>query len=164
MNATFIPLAEEHRTGFIDILNWYSENSFAAYPETSQPYERFDFFLENAKNYPAYAALDGGGDVVGFFHLRAYNPLPTFRETAELTIFFRRDSVGLGLGTRALDLLEKEARKRDIKNIVSSVTSRNEPSLAFHRKSGFTEVGRLRNVGKKFGEYFDVVLLQKVIA
>ena len=163
MSIVFVPLSEAHRTGVMDILNYYSENSFAAYPETAVPLERYDLFLENAKSYPAFAAVDDNGAVAGFFQLRAYNPLPTFRETAEFTIFFGKDAVGQGLGTRALRLLEDDARERGIKNIVSNVVSRNEPSLAFHRKNGFTEAGRLRGIGRKFGQYFDVVLLQKTV-
>jgi phosphinothricin acetyltransferase len=164
MNTVFVPLAEEHRTQFMDILNDYSEHSFAAYPETRMPYERFDLFLENAKSYPAYAAVETeSGAVVGFFHLRPYNQLPTFRESCEWTVFFRKDCVGQGLGSKALRLLEEEARKHGVKNILASVVSRNETSLAFHLKNGFTEAGRLRGIGKKFGEYFDVVLMQKTL-
>ena len=164
MNVIFVPLAEEHRTQFMEILNYYSEHSFAAYPETRMPDDRFDLFLENAKAYPAYVAAEPeNGAVAGFFHLRPYNQLPTFRETAEWTVFFRKDCVGQGLGGRALRLLEAEAKRRGIRSILASVVSKNSASLAFHLKNGFTEFGRLRNIGKKFGEYFDVVLMQKAL-
>ena len=165
MRIDFVPLEEAHRVQFMDILNDYSENSFAAYPETSMPYERFDLFLENAKSYPAYAAVDTeSGAVVGFFHLRPYNPLPTFRETCEWTVFFRRDAVGQGLGARALRLLEEEAGMRGVRHIIGCVVSKNEASLSFHRKNGFSEAGRLVSIGKKFGEYFDVVYMQKTLS
>lgn len=162
-NIVFSPLSEAHRTGVMEIFNYYAENSYAAYPDTAMPDERFNLFLEMTRDYPAYAALAEDGAVVGFFHLRAYNPLPVFRETAEFTIFFGKDIVGQGIGTRALRLLEEDARKCGIRNIVSSVVSRNAPSLAFHRKNGFAQVGQLRGVGKKFGEHFDVVLFQKTV-
>jgi phosphinothricin acetyltransferase len=163
MSIVFIPLSEAHRTGVMDIFNYYAENSYAAYPDKALPYERFDLFLEATKNYPAYAAIGDDGAIAGFFLLRSYNPMPAFRETAEFTSFFAKDVVGQGIGTQALRLLEDDARKHGIRNIVSNVVSRNVPSLAFHRKNGFTEAGQLREVGKKFGEYFDVVLFQKTI-
>lgn len=46
-------------------------------------------------------------------------------------------------------------------NLLASISSRNEQSLAFHRKRGFVECGRLRDVGVKFGKSFDVVWMQK---
>jgi phosphinothricin acetyltransferase len=36
-----------------------------------------------------------------------------------------------------------------------------DASIALHRKAGFTDVGRLTEVGEKFGEPLGVFLLQK---
>ena len=47
--------------------------------------------------------------------------------------------------------------------IVASFSSRNLASLAFHLKNGLGICSTLRQVGKKFGQNFDVVLMQKQI-
>jgi phosphinothricin acetyltransferase len=50
-----------------------------------------------------------------------------------------------------------------MKSLLANVSSRNEASLNFHLKNGFVECGRFKDVGTKFGEYFDVVWLQKFL-
>jgi L-amino acid N-acyltransferase YncA len=39
----------------------------------------------------------------------------------------------------------------------------NAASLSFHKKHGFTECGRFRGIGKKKGQSFDVVYMQRAI-
>jgi phosphinothricin acetyltransferase len=162
MKVAFEALKETHANDVIDILNYYAENSFAAYPENKIPYVYFEKFLEIASKYPAYAIIrEDGAEVIGFCLLRPYNPLPTFQETVEISYFINNSAVGQGIGTQALNRLEQDARKLGIKNILASIVSLNEPSLRFHRKNGFIECGSLINVGKKFGTYFDIIWMQK---
>ncbi len=55
------------------------------------------------------------------------------------------------------------ARKLGVDNLVASISSLNEESLGFHRKCGFVECGRFRNVGRKHGRTFDVIWMQRVL-
>ncbi|WP_301665067.1 GNAT family N-acetyltransferase [Methanoculleus frigidifontis] len=64
---------------------------------------------------------------------------------------------GRGLGSRMLAHLEREGRKQGIGCILAGISSRNMGSIRFHNKNGFVECGRFRNVGRKRGEFFDVV-------
>lgn len=164
MKIEFEFLSEEHRHDFMDIFNYYAENSFAAYPENKMPYTFFDIFLENAKKYPAYVIKqEGSSEVIGYCQLRAYIQLPTFKETAEVSYFIKKDDVGQGIGPQVLSRLEDDAKKLGIKNLLASVVSLNERSLQFHRKHGFHECGCFAGVGKKFGEVFDIIWMQKVL-
>ena len=51
----------------------------------------------------------------------------------------------------------------DIETLTANVSSLNPQSLAFHHKQGFKECGRLKQVGKKHDQLFDVVWFQKSI-
>ena len=161
-NAEFVKLGPEHEREVMDIFNYYIENSFSAYPETRLPYEFFGRFIEMTKGYPAYSMVLEN-KVVGFCFIRAYNPFPTFRHTAEITYFIHKDHKGKGLGKKALDLLEKEASKMGISVILASISSLNFESINFHIKYGFSECGRFKSIGIKSGRYFDVVWMQKNI-
>lgn len=46
---------------------------------------------------------------------------------------------------------------------VVKISSLNAESLAFHRKNGFRESGRLVAVGRKRGADFDLVLMQRFL-
>ena len=162
MNLVFENLSAKHEISVMDIFNYYVENSFAAYPDEHLPYECFNLFLNMTKGYPAFVIKEENDDnILGFCFLRAYNPLPVFKETAEITYFLHKDSSGKGIGKAALDKLEEEGRKMGIKHILANVSSKNSASIKFHLKNGFYESGRFKNVAFKMNEHFDVVWLQK---
>lgn len=48
--------------------------------------------------------------------------------------------------------------------MVAAIDGENADSLAFHAAVGFEEVGRLPEIGWKFGRWLDLVLLQKMIS
>ncbi len=156
----FEKLAPEHATGVMEIFNYYAENSFAAYPERALPEPFFGKMLEMTSGYPAYAILSDK-KVAGFCFVRAYNPFPVFSQSAEISYFIAKDHIGKGLGRKALDKLETDAKEMGIKKILASVTSENLQSLEFHKKNGFSECGRLPGIGEKFGKSFDIVWLIK---
>jgi len=157
-------MTEMHDREVMDIFNYYVENSFAAYPEQKLPYEFYGKFLEMTRGYPAYVIKNNDtGKVIGFCFLRAYIPMPVFRETAEISCFLDPDETGKGIGKEALDLLEKEGSKMGIKYLLASISSLNGQSLQFHKKNGFVECGRFLHIGRKKEKNFDVVWMGKEI-
>ena len=160
MTYRFEKMADQHRASVIDIFNYYIANSFAAYPEKSVSYEFFDRFLDIARGYPAVVFKDEAEIIVGFAFLHAYRPGRTFRRAAEITYFILPNHTGKGIGTKVLGHLRLAAKEQGIDTLLANISSRNEESLRFHRKNGFIECGRFRQIGKKFGEDFDVVWMQ----
>ncbi|MBU2552083.1 MAG: GNAT family N-acetyltransferase [Proteobacteria bacterium] len=161
MSFTIEKLAGDHREPAIDIFNHYVENGFAAYPENRVPYEFFDVFLGLAARYPAFAARNETGRIVAFALLRSYHPMPAFQRTAEVSYFIAPDHTGKGLGRILLARLEDEARQAGIDTLLADISSRNPGSIHFHLKNGFKECGRFEKVGRKFGQDFDQVWMQK---
>ncbi|MCX7710578.1 MAG: GNAT family N-acetyltransferase [Clostridia bacterium] len=162
MNIRFEMMTANHTKKVMDIFNDYAENSFAAYPPVKLPYEFYGKFLEMTKGYPAYVIQNNEDEkVLGFCFLRAYNPLPTFKDTAEATYFIDRYATGKGIGKAALKLLEADAKKLGIKRLLANISSLNTQSLEFHLRNGFRECGRLHHIGFKMGKRFDVVWMEK---
>jgi len=162
MNVRFEAMAEKHGAEVMDIFNYYVEHGFSAYPETRLPERFFDKFLEITKGYPAFVMVDASSQkVIGFCFLRAYNPFPAFKKTAEISYFIKPDYTGKGLGTMALKKLEREAKNTGVKVILASISSKNEQSLVFHKRNVFFECGKFRGIGEKKCITFDVVWMQK---
>ncbi len=155
------PLSERHRKPVIDIFNFFVKSGFAAYPDTEVDYGFFDRVLAMANGYPAVAAKDATDRIVGFGLLRPFLFAATFKRTAEVTYFLLPETTRQGLGTTILERLIGEAKTMGIDSILASISSRNVESINFHLKHGFVECGRFRAVGRKFGQDFDVVWMQK---
>jgi phosphinothricin acetyltransferase len=163
MDYSLEPMGTDHRKSVIDIYNHYIEKSWAAYPDEPVVYELFDRFLDMTRGYPSLVVRTDSGEVVGFAFLRAFLPAATFRRTAEITYFILPEHTRHGLGEKILKRFEEEAAKAGMDNLIASISSRNGFSLEFHADHGFVECGRLKKVGRKFGEDFDVVWMQKMI-
>jgi phosphinothricin acetyltransferase len=155
----FKPSDEEE---ILEILNFFVKNSFAAYPQEQMENGHFTKLFESVERYPFYV-IHLGSKLVGFGLLRPYYKLSTFKHTAEITYFILPDHTGKGLGSTLLEKLEKEAKKRGVETILANVSSQNPQSLNFHLKYGFKQCGRLEKVGLKFGKYFDVIWMQKML-
>ncbi|UCD65234.1 MAG: N-acetyltransferase [Candidatus Zixiibacteriota bacterium] len=149
------------RKPVIDIFNYFIENGFAAYREKKVGYDMFDRFLAMIGDFPAITIKSESGEIVGFAFFRPYHPAETFRSTAEVSYFILPEHTGQGLGSLVLGYFETEARARGITVLLASISSLNAQSIAFHRKHGFVECGRFRDIGMKRSRTFDMVWMQK---
>lgn len=160
-NYSFEDLGESHRQPVIEVFNFFIRTTHAAFPGQEMGYDLFDRFLEMSQGYPRVAIKGVTGEVVGFAFLRPFHFADSFKRTAEIIYFIMPEHTRKGLGTAILELFTRKCREIGIDTILASVSSRNGGSLGFHRKNGFQECGRFIKVGRKWGEDFDVVWLQK---
>lgn len=145
------------------IFQHFVNTSMAAYPETMYEGGVFERLRAAGKSLPFLVAETESGEVVGFAQARPYHTADTIRRTAEITYFIFPEHQGHGLGEKLLNMLIELVRPFGVDNLLGSISSHNEQSLNFHRKHGFVEVGRFRNVGRKWGKEFDIILVQRFI-
>jgi phosphinothricin acetyltransferase len=145
----------------MNILNYYAQESFAAYPEKPLPVVFFGKLKEMSAGYPFYVIVTDDDTIVGFGLLRPYHFAEVFKGTAELSYFILPEHTGKDLGSKLLFILINEAKNMGIRTLLANISSKNTASLNFHTKNGFQECGRFKNVGIKFGQEFDVVWMQK---
>jgi L-amino acid N-acyltransferase YncA len=164
VNHRLVRLTDRHTAQMLRIFNHYVAEGFAAYPEQPVTEDAMEALLRQTEGYPAVAAEERDGTLLGFGFLRAYSPHATFAHTAQSTIFLDMRHTRAGIGTIVLGHLEREAQKQGITRLLAHVSSRNSPSLAFHSKHGFVECGRFPGIGRKWNEPFDVVWMIRSLA
>jgi L-amino acid N-acyltransferase len=103
------------------------------------------------------------GVIVGWGALVRFQPRAGYRFSVEDSVYVRHDARGRGIGRALLVELIARARVLGAHCILGKITGRQEGSLALHAQLGFTEVGRLREVGFKFDRWVDVVLVQRML-
>ncbi len=149
----------------LEIFNYYVNNSFAAYLEIPVGPEFFktshdEGELNKSEHFPFYV-MEENNRVIGLGALKPYLPFPNFQHTGVVSYFILPEYTRKGLGVKLLDFLCQDAKKRNMKSILANVSSKNQASLNFHLKHGFVECGRFKDIGTKFGKYFDIVWFQK---
>jgi phosphinothricin acetyltransferase len=146
-----------------DILNYYIEHStviFVMKPQTLE--ERLAWFDAHTEEHPVTVA-EVGGTVVGWGALSPFRPQPAYARTAELSIYLRQDFTGQGLARAIVSDLIARARTAGHHVLVGVCCSDAVASIRLLESFGFSRAGHLREVGRKFDRWLDVVFLQLVL-
>ena len=72
----------------------------------------------------------------------------------------RRGRRRLGAATALREHLIAEARRRGFHTLISRIWSTNEASIALSRKFGWRQVGHMKEIVCKDGEFVDCVFFQ----
>jgi L-amino acid N-acyltransferase len=111
-------------------------------------------------------AVDGSGAdaaVLGFAAFGPFRSYPGFRHTAEHSIHVAAAGRGTGVGSALMPALIERAREHHLHALVGAIDATNAGSLRFHERFGFVEVGRMPQVGTKWGAWLDLVLVQLLL-
>ncbi|MFV0260461.1 MAG: GNAT family N-acetyltransferase [Acidimicrobiales bacterium] len=111
----------------------------------------------------------GTGTASGVVGFASYGPFrgngmwTGYRHTMEHTIHLAEPQWGTGLGRILLEALIDRAVAAGVHVMVGAIDSGNTGSIAFHQRLGFEEVGRMPQIGCKFGRWLDLVLMQRIL-
>ena len=101
--------------------------------------------------------------VVGFGALSAYKERAAYRTSVENSVYVRRDRHGQGIGRLLLTELLATAARSGFHTVFARINAASEASVALHRACGYEPVGVEREVGRKFGRWHDVALMQRLL-
>lgn len=114
--------------------------------------------------FPVLVAVDEVGTVLGYASYGPFRPFDGYRQTVEHSVYVAENARRRGVATALITALEGRARDAGMHVMVGGIAADNEASLDLHRRLGFSETGRLPEVGQKFGRRLDLMFMQKVVA
>ena len=117
---------------------------------------------EKARHGFAFLVADDGC-VQGFATYGQFRGGVGYARTMEHTIILGRGARGRGLGRALMGAIEDHARAGGAHAIFAGVSAGNPEGRAFHAALGYAEAAVLAEVGWKFGRYWDLVLMQKLL-
>jgi L-amino acid N-acyltransferase len=118
----------------------------------------------HAGAHPAVVAVDPASDeVVGFGSLSPYRSRPAYSTTVEDSVYVHHDHRGRGVGRAVLAELVRLAEVHGFHAVMARIVGGHEASISLHTSCGFGLVGVEREVGRKFGKWLDVALMQKLV-
>ena len=130
-------------------------------PGKSEMKKRIQKLLANA--FPYIVAENETGTVVGYAYADKFGEREAYRYSFIVSIYLDMEVQSKGIGQKLYDELEKRMKKMGIVQVLSAITGKNEKSLKFHEKNGFTKIGHFPNVGYKMGEWHDIIWMNKTI-
>jgi L-amino acid N-acyltransferase YncA len=124
--------------------------------------EQVAWIDEHSGGHPALAAVDGDA-VVGFASLSPWRDRPAYSGSVEDSVYVHREHRGEGIGRLLLDELVRVGRDHGFHTVLARIVGGHEASIALHEACGFEHVGVEREVGRKFKQWLDVVLMQRIL-
>jgi phosphinothricin acetyltransferase len=110
----------------------------------------------------AWLVAEQDGAVVGYGYFAPFHPRSAYRFTAEDSIYVRDDQRGMGVGKALLQSMVDRAMAQGFRQMIAIIgDSENVGSIGLHAALGFRQAGLTRAVGLKFGQWVDVVTMQR---
>jgi phosphinothricin acetyltransferase len=119
------------------------------------------WFKDHGKKNPILVAIKNK-DIIGFASLSKYSNRCAYSDTAELSLYIKKEYQGKGFGKKLMDSIIKKGEKVGLHAVISRITEGNEKSVYLHESVGFEHIGIMKEVGYKFGKRLDVILMEKV--
>lgn len=154
----------------LDIYSYYVKNTAISFEITVPTLEEFESRIKYFQSKYPYLVIEEDGKICGYAYAHEFGEREAYRYTVELSIYLDKDCKGKGYGKLLYDKLENKLKDMGIKNMYAAVVCGdsedkyiNDTSFRFHKKMGFTEIGRFHKCGNKFGNWYDIVYLEKNI-
>ncbi|HEY4312249.1 MAG TPA: GNAT family N-acetyltransferase [Pirellulales bacterium] len=147
-----------------EIYNYYVLHSTCTYqlePETLADRQAW-FGLHSAERYPV-VVVEIDGALVGWGSLSKFHARAGYDGTVEASVYIAQGFHRRGLGRRMLEHLIERARQIGYHVLIGGASADQTASIALQESLGFTRVGQLREVGRKFDRWLDVVYLQVML-
>ena len=147
----------------VGILNCAITNSNATL--TSRPTsaaERLAWFERFSSTGPhRLLVARRGNEVLGYTASQPYRDHEGFQETIEVSIALDVRSRGRGVGTALYRALFECLAHEPVHVALAGIVLPNDPSIALHRKLGFTEVGIFHEYAVKDGQYLSSIWMER---
>ncbi|WP_297968585.1 GNAT family N-acetyltransferase [uncultured Anaerovibrio sp.] len=121
------------------------------------------------KKYP-YLVVEENGVVYGYAYAHPFVGRAAYNYSCELTIYLDKEAKGRGYGRKLYEALEVQLKEMGILNMYSCIGDPVEEdeyltrnSELFHQHMGFTKVGTFYKCGYKFGRWYNMIWMEKII-
>lgn len=166
MNGVRIrPATDADLPAVCEIYNHYVRDSTATFDEvetTSEAWAEKKARID-AAGIP-FLVAESEGEVLGYALGQPWSAKSAYRFTIENSIYLAPSAAGRGVGWALLAVFLDRCRDAGLRQVIAVIADQGaEASIALHRKAGFSDAGRLLEVGEKFGDRLGVLFLQKAL-
>ena len=119
--------------------------------------------------YP-WIVAEADDRIVGYAYASAFKERAAYQWSVETSIYVDETIRHHGIGRLLHEALEESLRSRGILNMnacISYIQPEDEyltlDSVRFHERLGYTQVAHFHQCGKKFGRWYDMIWMEKII-
>jgi len=166
LNALLRPVTADDLGAVAEIFAWYVKHTVATFEETPRGVQEWDELLGLLHDLGLpFLVAEADGQIAGYAYAGPWRRKSAYRHTVEDSVFMAPDMTGRGIGRQLLSALLSSCSAAGARQVIAVIAGSGDPaSTALHKALGFTEAGRLTQVGYKHGRWIDTVLMQRSLA
>lgn len=154
----------------LDIYTYYVNKTAITFEYAPPTLAEFRSRMERTMAKYPYLVAERDGVIVGYAYAGPFNARAAYDWSCELTIYLDPAAQKQGAGGRLYAALEDALKQMGLLNLYACIAdtgvedeylTRNSPQ--FHAHLGFAEVGRFTKCGYKFGRWYDMIWMEKII-
>ena len=149
----------------LNIYNHYvchSHVTFDVEPRTLE--QRQAWFASFGQDGPHQCFVAASGaDAIGWACSSPFKERAAYATSVETSVYLAPGEAGKGFGRRLYETMFDHLSRADVHRAYGGISLPNEASVRLHRNLGFVPVGTYREVGRKFGRFWDVVVYEKAL-
>ncbi len=154
----------------LEIYRYYVEKTAISFEWTTPTVEEFRKRMEHTiERYPYIVAVQDGR-IIGYAYVSPFVGRKAYDWSVETTIYMDPKERHQGAGKKLYFVLEEILREMHILNLNACIGYPKEDdayltknSAQFHEHLGYRLVGTFHNSGYKFGRWYDMVWMEKMI-
>lgn len=160
----------EDAAGLLKIYAPYVEKTAITFEYVVPTIDEFRARIENTlKKYPYFVA-ECDREIVGYTYASPFKERAAYDWSVETTIYVKSDKKHMKIGTRLYEALEEALKKQGILNVNACIAYTDvedeyltNDSVHYHEKIGYKMVGEFHQCGYKFGRWYNMVWMEKMI-
>lgn len=153
-------------SALLDIYNHYVLNTpitFDIVPRTlGQRQDWLDQFAAAGRYQCLVASADN--KTIGWACSSQFKEREAYATSVETSVYCAPEFTRRGIGRRLYASLFEALAGEEVHRAYGGITQPNEASNRLHLSMGFRHVGTYREVGRKFGRYWDVAIYERRLA
>lgn len=145
----------------VEIYNWYVVNTTITFETDPISIKDMEMRIKEKLEKYGWLVAEINDVIIGYAYYGSFRPRAAYQHSVESTIYLSPEFKGKGLGAGLYEKLIDSAKDKRFREILAVIALPNPESISFHKKMGFEEIGVMKKIGFKFGNYLDVSFIQK---
>lgn len=154
----------------LEIYDYYVTKTAISFEWVTPTLEEFQERMKRTMARYPYLVAQEDGVVQGYAYAGPFVGRAACDWSCELTVYLAPDARKQGLGRRLYSALERALGGMGILNLYACIACPDREdeyltanSADFHAHLGFVKVGEFRNCGYKFGRWYHLIWMEKII-
>lgn len=155
----------------LEIYRPYVEHTAISFEYDVPTEEEFAGRIEKTQEMYPYLVAEMDGEIIGYAYVSPFKERKAYDWAVETSVYIKEGYKGQGWGKKLYTALEDILRRQNITNLYACIAYTDQEdeyltnaSVDFHRHMGYRLAGTFYRCGYKFGRWYDMVWMEKMIA